>query len=148
LTALTTEQIQAVLEGRPLSIDVEGTNVDLNEEKVIVERLEKDGLKVLNEGTLTVGLDSKVTDELKKEGYVRDLIRGIQNQRKENGYNVTDRITISLSGDDVLQSAFNMFSDFISNETLATSIKWETTLNNAVSIEADDKVWSFVIAKA
>ena len=65
---LTSEQIQSILEGTNLSIDVDGTTVELNSEKILVERLEKDGLKVLNEGTLTVGLDSKITDELKKEG--------------------------------------------------------------------------------
>ncbi|MCR5187378.1 MAG: isoleucine--tRNA ligase, partial [Treponema sp.] len=145
---LTSEQIEAILDNRPLSIEVEGTKVELNSEKVLVERSEKDDLKVLNDGTLTVGLDSKVTDELKKEGYVRDLIRGIQNQRKENGYNVTDRITIQLSGDGELESAYNMFSDFISNETLATSIKWTSSLSNANEVEADDKKWSFVIEKA
>ena len=145
---LTSEQIQSILEGTNLSIDVEGQTVELDTEKVLVERLEKDDLKVLNEGTLTVGLDSKVTEELKKEGYVRDLIRGIQNQRKENGYNVTDRITIKLSGDEVLESAFKMFGDFISNETLANSISWETSLSGATEVEADDKKWSFVIAKA
>ena len=145
---LSSEQIEAILDNRPLSIEVEGKKVELNSEKVIVERSEKDDLKVLNDGTLTVGLDSKVTDELKKEGYVRDLIRGIQNQRKENGYNVTDRITIQLSGDSDLEAAFKMFSDFISNETLATSITWAASLSNANEVEADDKKWSFLIEKA
>ena len=145
---LSSEQIEAILDNRPLSIEVEGKKVELNSEKVIVERSEKDDLKVLNDGTLTVGLDSKVTDELKKEGYVRDLIRGIQNQRKENGYNVTDRITIQLSGDSDLEAAFKMFSDFISNETLATSITWAASLSNANEVEADDKQWSFLIEKA
>lgn len=148
IQSLTNDQIAAILDGKPLSIDVDGTKVDLNTEKVIVERFEKDDLKVLNDGTLTVGLETKVTDELKKEGYVRDLIRGIQNQRKENGYNVTDRITIELSGDADLEFAYKMFGDFISNETLATSIKWSTSLSNAAEVEADDKKWSFVIAKA
>ena len=148
IQTLTNDQIAAILDGKPLSIDVDGTKVDLNTEKVIVDRFEKDDLKVLNDGTLTVGLETKVTDELKKEGYVRDLIRGIQNQRKENGYNVTDRITIELSGDADLEFAYKMFGDFISNETLATSIKWSTSLSNAAEVEADDKKWSFVIAKA
>ena len=70
MDALTSEQIQSILDGTKLTIDVEGKSVELDEEKVIVERFEKDDLKVLNDGTLTVGLDSKITDELKKEGYV------------------------------------------------------------------------------
>ena len=148
ITTLTSEQIQSILDGTKLSIEVSGKEVELDSEKVLVERLEKDDLKVLNDGTLTVGLDSKVTDELKKEGYVRDLIRGIQNQRKENGYNVTDRIKIKLSGDADLQSAFKMFEDFISNETLANEIEWTCGLENCVEVDCDDKKWSLFIEKA
>ena len=148
IATLTSEQIQSIIEGIKLSIDVGGTSVELDSEKVIVERFEKDNLKVLNDGTLTVGLDTKVTDELKKEGYVRDLIRGIQNQRKENGYNVTDRIKITLSGDDKLKDAYTMFAEFISSETLAVDIAWKDSLAGAVTVEADDKIWSFLIEKA
>ncbi len=148
ISTLTSEQIQSILDGTKLSIEVSGNEVELDSEKVLVERLEKDDLKVLNDGTLTVGLDSKVTDELKKEGYVRDLIRGIQNQRKENGYNVTDRIKIKLSGDSDLQSAFKIFEDFIANETLANEIEWTDSLQNFVEVDCDDKKWSLFIEKA
>ena len=148
IATLTSEQIQSILDGTKLSIEVSGNEVELDSEKVLVERLEKDDLKVLNDGTLTVGLDSKVTDELKKEGYVRDLIRGIQNQRKENGYNVTDRIKIKLSGDSDLQSAFKIFEDFIANETLANEIEWTDSLQNFVEVDCDDKKWSLFIEKA
>ena len=148
IATLTSEQIQSILDGTKLSIEVSGNEVELDSEKVLVERLEKDDLKVLNDGTLTVGLDSKVTDELKKEGYVRDLIRGIQNQRKENGYNVTDRIKIKLSGDSDLQNAFTMFEDFIANETLANKIEWVNLLENCIEVDCDDKKWSLFIEKA
>ncbi len=147
IATLTSEQIQSILEGTKLTIDVEGTSVELDTEKVLVERFEKDDLKVLNEGTLTIGLDSKITDELKKEGYVRDLIRGIQNQRKESGFEVTDRINLCVSGDETLESAFTMFKDFIANETLCSSASW-TTSQNSIIVEADDKKWSISIEKA
>ena len=148
IAGLSSEQIQAILDGSKVTIDVDGTSVDLTEEKVLVDRFEKDDLKVLNEGTLTVGLDSKVTDELKKEGYIRDLIRAIQNQRKENGYEVTDRIKLEISGDAVLKSAYEMFSDFVAGETLAASIAWADSLSDAVTAEADDAKWSFKVEKA
>lgn len=145
---LTSEQIQSILEGTNLSIDVDGTAVELNSEKILVERLEKDGLKVLNEGTLTVGLDSKITDELKKEGYVRDLVRGIQNLRKESGLNVTDRICLSVSGDDDLKASYEMFKDFIDSETLASSSEFSASLEKGTEVEADDKKWRISIVKA
>ena len=148
IATLTSEQIQSILDGTKLSIEVDGKSVELDTEKVIVERLEKDELKVLNDGTLTVGHDSKITDELKKEGYVRDLIRGIQNQRKESGFNVTDRIKLTLSGTQILNDAYKMFSDFIMNETLTLDIKWENELKGGIIVEADDQSWSFLIEKA
>ena len=148
IAELSSEQIQAILDGSKVTIDVDGTSVDLTEEKVLVDRFEKDDLKVLNEGTLTVGLDSKVTDELKKEGYIRDLIRAIQNQRKENGYEVTDRIKLEISGNSDLKSAFEMFKDFVANETLASSISWADSLSDAVEVDCDDAKWSFKVGKA
>lgn len=145
---LNSEQIQSILEGRNLYIDVDGTGVELDPSKIIVERLEKDGLKVLNEGTLTVGLDSKITDELKKEGYIRDLVRGIQNLRKESGLNVTDRIKLTVSGDSELKDAFEMFMDFVSSETLATSCLFESELSGGIAVDADDKTWRIAVEKA
>ena len=148
IAELTTEQIESILDGTKLCVEVEGKQVELDSEKVLVERFEKDDLKVVNEGTLTVGLDSKITDELKKEGYVRDLIRGIQNLRKESGFNVTDRIKLSVSGDSELQAAYEMFVDFISNETLAKESVWTENLANGVVVESEDKNWSISIEKA
>lgn len=145
---LSSEQIQSILEGTNLSIDVDGTPIELNSEKILVERLEKDGLKVLNEGTLTVGLDSKITDELKKEGYVRDLVRGIQNLRKESGFEVTDRINLSVSGDDELKSAYEMFRDFVVSETLASSSEFTDSIADGTEVDADDKKWRISIVKA
>ncbi|MCQ2573695.1 MAG: isoleucine--tRNA ligase [Treponema sp.] len=146
IMTLTSEQIEQVLNGNALVIDVEGQNVELTEEKLIVERIEKENLKVVNEGTLTVALDTKVTDELKKEGYVRDLIRGIQNLRKESGFNVTDRINLSVSGDADLKSAYESFSDMICGEVLAEKSSWVEGLSGT-AVDADDKTWSIKVEK-
>ena len=145
---LKNEAIADILNGKKVSVDVDGQNVDLNTDKIIVERIEKEDLKVVNDGTLTVGLDTKVTDELKKEGYVRDLIRGIQNLRKESGFEVTDRIKLFVSGDADLKDAFSKFKDFVKGETLAVIEEWKEKLEKPSSVEADDKTWSISIEKA
>ena len=105
-------------------------------------------MKVLNDGTLTVGLDSKVTDELKKEGYVRDLVRGIQNLRKESGLNVTDRINLKVSGDEELKAAFTMFEKFVTGEVLASSASFLDSISKGSEVESEDKKWSIAIEKA
>lgn len=148
IASLSQEEIQTVLEGSHLSLDIEGKSVELTEEKIIVERIEKAGLKVVNDGTLTVGLDTNVTDDLKKEGLARDLVRGIQNLRKEEGLSVTDRIALQVFGDEELSRAFEMFSDFIAGETLCAKIEFSENAKGGSEIEADEKIWSVKIEKA
>lgn len=147
IAKLAESQIADILDGKKVAIDVDGETVRLDAENVIVERTEKEDLKVLNDGTLTVGLDTKITDSLKKEGYARDLVRGIQNLRKSSGFDITDRIKLFVSGDAELKSAFEEFKDFIAGETLASSIEWSGDLQNAAVVEADDKNWSIAIEK-
>jgi isoleucyl-tRNA synthetase len=148
IAALDQDSIQSILDGSKLTVDVDGRSVELTSDKIIVDRIEKENLKIVNDGTLTVGLDTKITDELRKEGFVRDLVRGVQNLRKESGFAVTDRIRLSVSGDTELASAFTMFSDFVANETLAVETVWKSALGNGTKIEADDKVWSVAVDKA
>ena len=147
IAALSSAEIQSILDGSKLTIDIEGKSVDLTEDKVLVERIEKAGLKVLNEGTLTVGLDTNITEELKKEGYARDLVRGIQNLRKESGLEVTDRIRLQVFGDDGLKEAWAAFNDFVTGETLAVSGEWSEAASDGTKVEADDKTWSVKIEK-
>ena len=147
IAALKNQAIADIISGKRVTIDVDGQPVALDAEKIIVERTEKEDLKIVNDGTLTVGLDTKVTDELKKEGYVRDLIRGIQNLRKESGFAVTDRIRLSVSGDADLRDAFGTFSAFVAGETLASEQEWKSSVANPTFVEADDKTWSIAIEK-
>ncbi|MCQ2612084.1 MAG: isoleucine--tRNA ligase [Treponemataceae bacterium] len=148
IAGLDQNSIQSILDGSTLSIEVGGKTVELDESKIIVTRLEKATLKVVNDGTLTVALDSEITEELQLEGYVRDLVRGIQNQRKENGYEVTDRIKIVAGGSATLKKAYEMFAEYIANETLAVSAEWaDGAIDGAVSVEAGEEVWSVSVAR-
>ncbi|MBR6153777.1 MAG: isoleucine--tRNA ligase [Treponema sp.] len=144
---LSNEQIAAILDGQKLSISVQDQDVDLSSENVIVERFEKEDLKVINEGTLTVGLDTKISEELKLEGYARDLVRGIQNSRKESGLEITDRINLSVSGDGDLKAAFEQFKDFVSGETLSTSAQWVDSIEGGFTAETEEKTWTFKFEK-
>jgi isoleucyl-tRNA synthetase len=147
IAKLSADIIQSILDGSTISIEVGGKNIDLDESSIIVERIEKAQLKVVNEGTLTVALDSEITEELQMEGMVRDLVRGIQNLRKESGFDVTDRIELLVHGPEQLKKAFDAFSDYIASETLATKIEWQA-LSMSTSIEAGDTAWEVKIEKA
>jgi isoleucyl-tRNA synthetase len=145
IAALNQGEIQGLLEGATLSIEVAGKPVDITADKVDVRRIEKADLRVLNEGTLTVALHTEVTGELAREGDVRDLIRGVQNMRKDTGLTITDRIRLRLYGSDRLKAAWEAFADYVAAETLAVSVDWAE--NQGRELEAGDEVWTAEIQK-
>ena len=125
---LTPSEIQSLMAGAVLSVDFEGSNsklLELTAESVDVRRSEKAGLKVLNDGDLTVALDPEITPELLSEGLVRDLVRGIQSLRKESGFDVTDRILVNAEGPGEVQAAAEAHMDYLSGEILSEAFEWK-----------------------
>ena len=151
IEALTHAQIQSVIEGKPLSIDVpcdgKTRSLEITADKLDIRRNEKANLRVLNEGTLTVGLDTEITRELSMEGDIRDLIRGIQNARKEMGLSVTDRINLTVYGSDGFKEAWDLFGDSAAAETLAVKTEWAKA-DGQISLEAGEESWLVKIIKA
>lgn len=124
IEALSPREVQELMEGTTLSLDLGSRTLDLTNAHVLVQRDERENLKVLNEGSLTVALDPEVTEDLRQEGLIRDLIRAVQNLRKESGFDVTDRISLFLQGDDEMQSAVDNYQDYLMSETLAVDLSW------------------------
>ncbi len=81
------------------------------------------GFDVASAGGVSVVLDTTVTDELKHEGYAREVVRFIQDLRKEAGYNVDDRIYVLVASQGEVASAVTKFADYISRETLASELR-------------------------
>jgi isoleucyl-tRNA synthetase len=153
IEALSQAEIQGVLEGAALSIDIPGSTADaaprtveITAEKLDVRRNEKANLRVLNEGTLTVGIDTEITRELSMEGDARDLIRGIQNARKEMNLEVTDRIKLQIYGSQTLKESWDNFSALVASETLAAETEWRE-IEGQISIEAGEETWKVKIVK-
>jgi isoleucyl-tRNA synthetase len=144
---LELSQIHELLAGRPVSLTVDGRPFTLTPDAVEIQRIEKENLKVINEGSLTVALDPELTPELVDEGIVRDLVRGIQNLRKESGLAVTDRIELRLFGSPALKSAAERLRHHLVSETLATSWTWEKAAG-AVEIECGDETCFVSLKKA
>lgn len=136
---LSMREIQSLLEGATLSMEIGRGDTalrvfDLTEEGVIIARTEKENLKVLNEGSLTVALDPELSDELIQEGMARDLVRGIQNLRKEMDLEVTDRIELFLFGSQRVKEAVEANEGSLKYDTLAVSWQWKKH-DRAVEIE-------------
>jgi isoleucyl-tRNA synthetase len=129
---LHSDEIQSLLEGATLEIDLGDKTVELTNESIMVQRTEKEGLNVLNEGSLTVAIDPHVTDELYIEGLSRDIIREIQKLRKDRDLEITDRIKVYIMGEDKIQKAVQEFKDKMMDETLADSIDLDVDRGDTV----------------
>jgi isoleucyl-tRNA synthetase len=145
IEALNQTEIQGILEGAALSLDIETGDggvrtVVITADKLDIRRNEKANLRVLNEGTLTVGLDTEITRELSMEGDIRDLIRGVQNSRKEMGFLVTDRIKLTVHGSAALKEAWDNLSGTAAAETLAIETAW-AQVEGQTAMEAGEDTW-------
>lgn len=99
VSALTQEQI-AELEQGSVSISVDGATALIELEDVEIYSEDIPGWSVANAGTLTVALDLTITEELRLEGMAREIIRSIQQMRKDSGFEITDRIIVTLPDND------------------------------------------------
>lgn len=147
IETLTMQEVQSLLEGATLSLDMDFGPMELTSESVIVQRTEKENLKVLNDGSLTVALDPEMSDELKAEGLIRDVIRSVQNLRKDSGLDVTDRIRLYLHGPKVVEEAVNLHQDRLMEETLAISWNWEEH-EGAITVNCGELSCSVALSKA
>lgn len=138
VTALTQEQI-AVLETGHLSLTLaSGDDITIDLEDVEIFSEDIPGWTVANDGALTVALDITVTDELRNEGVARELIKRIQNLRKESGFEITDRIDITLEHNEQTDQAVEAFGGYIRSQVLADSIMLVDTVDGATELDFDD----------
>jgi isoleucyl-tRNA synthetase len=144
-------EIQGIIEGASLSLDIRSADdsvlsFTVTADKLDIRRIEKANLRIINEGTLTVGLDTEITRELSMEGDIRDLIRGVQNKRKEMGLEVTDRIKLTVHGSDTLKEAWDNLGPSAAEETLAIETTW-AQVEAQIPIEAGEDSWQVRIEK-
>ncbi len=96
------------------------------------------GWLVANEGRLTVALEVTVTEELRREGVARELVNRIQNIRKSSGFEITDKINITLSKNTQTDDAVNEYKDYICNQVLATSLTLADEVQEGTELNFDD----------
>ncbi|MDA3809869.1 MAG: isoleucine--tRNA ligase [Spirochaetaceae bacterium] len=141
IETLSMDEIQTMLEGSTLNIEFDGVEhkvLDITEEHLMIQRQEKENLKVLNEGSLTIALDPEITEELRNEGIVRDIVRSVQNLRKDSNLDVTDRINLFIDGSDEVKVAVEAFEDHLMQETLTSEWTWEKK-DNAIEAACGDE---------
>ncbi len=127
VASLTSEQVRQFEQTGKISLPNTGDAVTLVAEDVEIQKIEKDGFAVESNGPLTVALVTELTQDLIDEGFAREMVNKIQNMRKSSGFDVTDHITIRMSGGAPLRTAAGRFDEFIRRETLARKIEFLDT---------------------
>ncbi len=123
VTTMSQEQIAELETNGKLTLDLNGTPAEIEAGEVEIFSEDIPGWVVANEGTLTVALDTVVTDELRREGIARELVSKIQNIRKSSGFEITDKIYITISKNAQTDDAINEYNTYICNQVLANSLQ-------------------------
>ena len=139
IQSMSQENILAFEAAGTFTLNVEGQDatVELADVEIISEDIP--GWLVANEGRLTVALDITVTESLRKEGLARELVNRIQNLRKSNGYDITDKINVTVLSSDEMDDAIKEFNEYIANQVLAVSVEiTEHAISDATVLDFED----------
>lgn len=127
---MSQEDIRKLESEGVVSFNILDQNVTINLDEVEVVNEDIPGYAVANDGTLTVALDLEITENLRIEGQARELVKHIQTFRKESGFEITDRINITIEDSDVAKNIISNFKDYISTQVLAKSITISSKVEN------------------
>ena len=122
VTAMSQEQIAELESAGRLTLDLGGTPAEIEAGEVEIYSEDIPGWVVANEGVLTVALDVTVTDELRREGIARELVSKIQNIRKSSGFEISDRIAVTITSNENSDAAIEEHKAYICNQVLADSL--------------------------
>jgi isoleucyl-tRNA synthetase len=121
--------------------------VELPPEALLVETESAQGVASAEEGGYLVGLDTTLNDALRREGLARELVRAVQEARKQAGLEVSDRIVLSIEGDAAVGEAAREYRDYLMSETLAS--RWGTPAAEAFETvqEQGEQRWVIRLAR-
>ena len=140
MPSMTKQQIAEIERNGQYALILPSGEVLLTVEDVEIFTEDMPGWLVANEGKLTVALDIVVTDELQREGVARELVNRIQNIRKANGYEITDKIQVEILRQEEINAAVEEYAEYIASQTLAASISLVDTLGESVELDFEEYV--------
>lgn len=127
IAALDQSSLSALRRGESITLSVEGEELIVSPDDVLVERTVREGLDAINQGEITVALDTTLTDELLLEGLARELVNKVSSMRRESKLDYTDRITLVLKATPRVEQAVSLHHAYVEKELLARSITFAAT---------------------
>jgi isoleucyl-tRNA synthetase len=129
------EAAHTLLEGNPLKVQADGGTYNVLPEEVEVKAVAREGFAVAEEGAYVAALVTELTPELVQEGLAREFVRRVQDLRKSAELDVADRIDLFVEASAGLRSAIEAYQDYITAETLTSSLAFESPPEGAAVIE-------------
>ncbi len=123
LAGLDSASIVPLIEGGVHTLEIDGEELSLTAEDLLIERIPKEGLAVASSGSLVVALETGLDQDLIEEGLAREFVNRVQTMRKAADLNVVQRIAVRYDGDEPLRRAVERHRDYICAETLAGSLE-------------------------
>ena len=120
------------------TLDIAGEILNLEAEDFIIQSDDIEGWLVASDKGLTVALDIQLSEELEAEGNAREFVNKVQNLRKDNDFEVTDKILVKLLINEEFNPAIEKFKNYICTEVLATDIELVKDLEEATPIEVNE----------
>ena len=138
VTNMSQEQIAELEKNGNITLQVEGVDalIELSDVEIFSEDVP--GWTVANEGALTVALDVEVTDDLRREGVAREIVKKIQAMRKESGFDIVDRIAVAIATSEATDAAVEQFNTYICNQVLADELKISDNVDGDNVVELDN----------
>jgi len=115
------------LDSGSMTLDLEGEAFPITTEDVLIDRKVKEGLIAATEGAVTIALDTTLNDELLMEGLAREIVNKINTQRRNDGFEVTDRVILRMETTPCVQKCFKEHEMYIVGEVLAKEVHFEKT---------------------
>jgi isoleucyl-tRNA synthetase len=130
------EAAATVRRGGRVAIVIDGHDHELSDEDLLISMKPIEGYQVEREGSHAVALELEIDDELRVEGWAREIVHAIQAARRDAGLEVSDRIVLGLDGDDQLLQAARSHQQYLAGETLAVEVRY-APLRDGAEVSVD-----------
>lgn len=134
IVSFSQNDIKEIERNGNIILSILGENIEITSSDVEIFSEDIPGLLVLNEGLLTIALDITITEELIEEGIAREFVNKIQNLRKENNFDVTDKIKIYIESKEELDKAIKNWTNYICSQTLGNNLIITNKIDNKYSV--------------
>ena len=130
-----------------VTIEVNGVSEALTEDDLLIETVKSDDYVTDTDGKITVVLETKLTDELIEEGFVRELVSKLQNMRKDSGFEVMDHINVYVSDNDKIADIFSRNGEYIKSQVLADDIVIGKTVSSSAQMNINGEMVNIGVEK-